>query len=65
MAEDGSGNLFIAAEHGGVSVLDRQTGEIHPLLPKGNPLSTTCNYYIKRSGFCKDLWNKLIPVLNT
>lgn len=47
MAEDGSGNLFIAAEHGGVSVLDRQTGEIHPLLPKGNPLSNLS---------VKDLW---------
>lgn len=30
----------------------------------GNPLSTTCSEYRRRSPFCTDLWNKLIPIVS-
>lgn len=31
---------------------------------RGNPLSTTCDEYERRSRFCTDLWNKLIPIVS-
>ena len=47
MTEDASGHLYIAAEHGGVNVMDRRTGKIEPLFEEeSQPSKLTV----------KDLW---------